>query len=396
VVVTTTDPPPICLSLPLLTGLANFPAGNLVVGIPSGVGMILPVSAAPATAETAPAVLPPAGKAAPLAMPTAVLPDLTCGTEKSGPVQNTLLKNLSPVPPGAAANLAAGLNPVSEKAATVAEANAVPPNLAAPTGLNSVPLPAGIDAPGKNDLNSLVVPERVAENAGTGVATTVLPMKNSPNLNKVAGLDVKILPVGETEDAPENNLPPTLLVTPVRTADNPGVDLNSTFSNGSAPVADNATVLNTVDLPSLADARLRALDRAHDMMSLHSMRLVESQGDALSVVIKPAVGTELSLELKQRAGGVEAHATLTRGDHQFLSQHWPELQQRLELRGIKLAPLSAEAGFSAADNGGFQRQQTAHEDAAQQASAFAEFASLGQAGGATARLAVHDGWESWA
>jgi hypothetical protein len=161
-------------------------------------------------------------------------------------------------------------------------------------------------------------------------------------------------------------------------------------------VADGATVLNAVDLPSLADARLRALDRAHDMMSLHSMRLVESQSDSLSVVIKPAVGTELSLELKQRNGGVEAQATLTRGDHQFLSQHWPGLQQRLELRGIKLAPLGAEAGFSAGDNGGFQRQPAARDDAAQQASAFAEFASLGDVGGATARLAVHDGWESWA
>jgi hypothetical protein len=221
-------------------------------------------------------------------------------------------------------------------------------------------------------------------------------MKNSQNLNKVAGLDVKVLPVGETEASPENNLPPNLLLTPVRAADNQGADLNSAFSNGNAPVAENAPVLNAVDLPSLAEARLRALDRAHDMMALHSMRLVESNSDSLSVVIKPAVGTELSLELKQRNGGVEAQATLTRGDHQFLSQHWPELQQRLELRGIKLAPLGGEANFPAGDNGNFQRQQAAREDAAQQASAFAEFASLGNVGGATARLAVHDGWESWA
>jgi hypothetical protein len=139
---------------------------------------------------------------------------------------------------------------------------------------------------------------------------------------------------------------------------------------------------------------MRAVERTHDMMALHSMRLVESKSDSLSVVIKPAVGTELSLELRQRDGGVEAQATLTRGDHQFLNQHWPELQQRLELRGIKLSPLGGETNFSANDNGNFQRQQAANEEMAQQASAFAEFASIG---GATARLApVHDGWESWA
>ena len=98
---------------------------------------------------------------------------------------------------------------------------------------------------------------------------------------------------------------------------------------------------------------MRAVERTHDMMALHAMRLVESNSDSLSVVIKPAVGTELSLELRQRNGGVEAQATLTRGDHQFLSQHWPELQQRLEQRGIKLAPLGGETDFSANDNGQF-------------------------------------------
>jgi hypothetical protein len=80
-----------------------------------------------------------------------------------------------------------------------------------------------------------------------------------------------------------------------------------------------------------------------------------------------------------------------------LSQHWPELQQRLEQRGIKLAPLGGEANFSTAGDGSFQQDQASREEAAQQASAFAEFASAGFAGGATARLAVaHDGWESWA
>jgi len=241
--------------------------------------------------------------------------------------------------------------------------------------------------------------EKAVENAGTGVANMASPMKNQLKATNVAGPDVKVLPVGENGDAAENNLPPQLLAPQVRAAENSGPDLNFATANGDnhAPVAESTPLLNVVDLPSLTDARMRALDRTHDMMTLQAMRLVESKSDVLSVVIKPSVGTELSLELHQQPGGVEARATLTRGDHQFLSQHWPELQQRLEQRGIKLAPLGGETNFSEADNGHFQQQQTAQEDAAQRASAFAEFATAGDVGGATARLAVvHDGWESWA
>lgn len=262
---------------------------------------------------------------------------------------------------------------------------------------DSKALPEPTVAGQKSELDHATAIENAAENAGTGVATMTSPMKNTKNTNKVAGPDVKVLPVGENGAGREKNLPSPLLVTPVR-ADNGGADLNFSFSSGNSQTAvvENAPTLNVLDLPSLADARMRAVERTHDMMALHAMRLVESKSDTLSVVIKPAVGTELSLELRQRNGGVEAQATLTRGDHQFLSQHWPELQQRMELRGIKLAPLGGGEGFSANDNRHFQQQQTSQEEAAQQASAFAEFASI-RSGGASARLAVvHDGWESWA
>lgn len=241
----------------------------------------------------------------------------------------------------------------------------------------------------------------VATAAGTGVATMVLQMKNQPKATNVAESNVKVLPVDDGADNQGNNLPPVNLVTPVRPAENRGSDLNFSFANGSSQpmAADNVAAATLVDLPSLTDARMRALERTQDMMALHATRLVESTSNSLSVVIKPAVGVELSLELSQRSGVVEAHATLTRGDHQFLSQHWPDLQQRLEQRGIKLAPLGDDASFTAGDQRQFQQSQSSEEEAAQRASAFAEFAALGSAaaGGASARLAaIHDGWESWA
>jgi hypothetical protein len=225
-------------------------------------------------------------------------------------------------------------------------------------------------------------------------------MKNQPKATKVAGSEVKVLPVDADADNPGNNLPSHWLVTPVRSPENRNSDLNFSFanSNNQSTAADNTTATRMVDLPSLSDAHVRTLDRTHDMMVLHATRLVESTSSTLSVVIKPAVGMELSLELRQRSEGVEAQATVTRGDAQFLSQHWPELQQRLEQRGIKLAPLDTNAGLSADDQRQSQQPQNPEEEAALRASAFAEFASLGAAnGGASARLAViHDGWESWA
>src|ERR1035441_3421408 len=429
---------PVFVSLPLIARSRSLsgPAGGL--SLPWKLDAVNHVSSA--TSQTATTgkitseVLPTAGNVMPVASPQAAVKpsgfELAVKVEKNEvepvknePETNLPLKNLSPVTPAVepagSAELAAVLEknipgtPTTQiarvnltalmpetKNVSAVELAAMPGQTkAAETNGDSVPLVDANAADSNINSGPEAAVERATENAGTGVAMTDSPMKNPQKTNKVAGPDVKVLPGGETGVAREKNLPLQLLVTPVRAADNRGTDLNFTFSNGSGqpPVADKTPVLNVLDLPSLADARVRAVERTQDMMALHSMRLVESKSDSLSVVIKPAVGTELSLELRQRAGGVEAQATLTRGDHQFLSQHWPELQQRLEQRGIKLAPLGGEANFSANDNGNFSRHQASREDAAQQAAAFAEFASIGRAGGATARLApVHGGWESWA
>ena len=69
----------------------------------------------------------------------------------------------------------------------------------------------------------------------------------------------------------------------------------------------------------------------------------KSDAESLSVVIRPGAGTELSLELRQRNGAVEAHAILQRGDFQMLNQHWPELQAQLECTGKVELPDLLEA-----------------------------------------------------
>jgi len=240
--------------------------------------------------------------------------------------------------------------------------------------------------------------EPAATNDGTGVAIVDLPMKNTQKANKVAGLAGKVLPGDAALPATAKVLPNSALGAPVRATDNSSTDSNFIQPMPAAVATVDFSTAPAAAVPAFMEARLRNLERTHDMVALHAVRLVESQTDTLSVVIKPGAGTELSLQLRQRDGGVEAHAVLQRGDFQLMNQHWPELQQRLEQRGIKLAPLGSETNFSTDNGSSFkQHQQASQEAEAQKASAFAEFALAGRALGATARLAVGvSGWESWA
>lgn len=372
-----TEPLPVFLSLPIAVcfamdaGPATQPATTTTTNTSASENILDAVTALGAKA----------GGAA-----TAALDLKSAGVSQAGDAEklpaekNALLKTLT---------TATDAQPVTEPETKSALPAAVTDNKesAATTTIDSIS--------GKDKL-ARTAASNAAEKGGMGVALTDSPMKKSENTNKVAGLDVKVLPGSATELAREKNLPPHLVISPTNATENRPGD-----GNVNLPVASQATVetkggINVVDLPSLADARMRTLERTQDMVTLHSMRLVESKSDSLQVTIKPAVGTELSLELRERNGTIEAHATLQRGDFPLMNQHWAELQQKLEQRGIKLAPLDGEANFLANDNGN-ARQQAAQEEAASHASAFAEFATAGNWGGASARLATdYDGWESWA
>jgi hypothetical protein len=108
--------------------------------------------------------------------------------------------------------------------------------------------------------------------------------------------------------------------------------------------------------PAGIDSHARMVDRTHDMVAVHATRLVNAGLDSLQVVIKPGAGMQLSLELRQHGNSVEAQAVLQQGDFNRLNEHWPELQQRLEQRGIRLAPLTGENTASSGDTSNFNHQ----------------------------------------
>ena len=275
----------------------------------------------------------------------------------------------------------------------------LPLNLADPAAAPQTDLPSPLTVRGKLDLSQPPVVTVAAVNTGTGVASTVPEMKNSDKVDFFAGLTGQKLP----EAGPARSVAAALSSLPEFPAHASG-KFSSEFAapfagagTGSSSVssAEATTQMNVLALPSLTEARLNTVERAHDLVSLHALRLVETRADAMSVVLKPGAGTELSLELRQRNGVIEASAVLAQGDYQLLNQHWADLQARLELRGIKLGPLGGEAGFNSGGGNFSQQRSPARDEETESAAAFAEFAAL--AGGASARrMPALRGWESWA
>lgn len=166
--------------------------------------------------------------------------------------------------------------------------------------------------------------------------------------------------------------------------------------------AVRSAAVNSPDLASLTDDhRVSSLERTHDLVTLHALRLREANSDSMQVVIKPGGGLELSLELRRHEGGIEARASMQAGDFNHLNRHWLDLQQRLEARGIRLAPLTCADQFLNSNPGHSQQQPgRAFQDAAPVPQKFSAFNLNHSSASPTpvppaARISGR-GWESWA
>jgi len=132
-------------------------------------------------------------------------------------------------------------------------------------------------------------------------------------------------------------------------------------------------------------------------MSLHAFRLRDSGADSLQVMIKPGAGLQISLQLQMRDGGVEMKATLHRGDYDLLSRNWQQLQQQLEPRGVRLAPLVFGSPTGSSEESFNQKTGNRPEDQdPEPAGALAGLALAGALKPVTPRTKSARGWETWA
>jgi len=237
---------------------------------------------------------------------------------------------------------------------------------------------------------------------GTSAAKQDMTMKKAEKTPKVAGSAEQDLPgitaLGGEETPKGQKLSTKEAVHDSEKLETAAVEMPLRILTPSESPTPTVTAAAPASSPTLDP---RVLERTHDIVALHAMRVGEYTADSLHVVVKPGAGIQLSLELRQSARGIEVRASLHKGDFEQLNQHWPDLQQRLEARGVRLASLTTSENFSSTSHQQFQqsKQQFPNQDPLY-AGAFAEFALAGSMNEApaarAARATAYRGWETWA
>jgi hypothetical protein len=212
-------------------------------------------------------------------------------------------------------------------------------------------------------------------------------MKSAEKTNKIASVSGKNLPGNAAFVARENNLPVRTDQTAVNSQGLPAQDGSDSIASLTTSQASNPVAAGLVS---------QTMERMHELVALHAMRLTSTGTSTLHVVIKPDTGTQLSLELRQRGNGVEAQAVLQQGDFGHLNQHWAQLQQHLEQRGIRLAPLGGENNFTGNGSGTFQDKPGRRSTEMDAAGSFPETVLAALPGVSNTQPAARRGWETWA
>jgi hypothetical protein len=244
-----------------------------------------------------------------------------------------------------------------------------------------------------------LMPDSAKSDDGTGVAQQDITVKMATkmtNFSEATGQKLPVAPVpmpATGENLPRKAAWSSRTFTPVAAI---GAEISATAA------AVKTASPETLDLSQPAPAGTPLLERTQGMMTLQAVRLRESGTDELRVVIKPDTGTQLSLNLRQRDGVVEVQAVLDRGNFDQLSRHWPELQQQLEARGVRVAPLSSAENNFGGGSEGFRQPTPPH---GQPAGDDAELAKMPvklvpglptATATASASTSLARNWETWA
>lgn len=240
---------------------------------------------------------------------------------------------------------------------------------------------------GERDHGDEKHPETSKKSDGISVAKLLSPMKKGIQSNEITEHDEQILP-GALDEASRD-----LAARPARLAGLPEWNLSlATVSQPEPQRPDTAAI--SFMLPALSSpASILGLERTQEMISAHALRLKQSEDGSLQVVIRPADGLQLSLDVRRVAGGIEVRAELNQGDHNFLSRHWADLQQHLESQGIRLGALIGDQTSGQA--GEWSQRQPGTADDLSKTTPLPIRAAKSNPG--PVRLAgTRAGWEFWA
>jgi len=247
------------------------------------------------------------------------------------------------------------------------------------------------------------IPDSLKLNDGTPVAQQDMSMKMSAKKTSFTEATKQKFPSTVASAAGGNvsgHLDHADEPAPLKNSSDPVLAISTGMPpNAAAAKTVSQEALNTDQSVSIGTP---ALERTREMLALEVVRLHENGADELRLVIKPDAGTQLSLNLQQRNDGVEVRAILDRGNFDLLNRHWPELQQQLEARGVRVAPLSCAEHFFGGGSEGFRQPttpngQTAGDDAEQVEAPAVLVSGLPTATAtASASVTLALNWETWA
>src|SRR3569833_484472 len=268
--------------------------------------------------------------------------------------------------------------------------------------------PAEPTLPGDSDPALNPIPEaktgvdpKVAsskDSHGTPAAKHDMTMKKAEKMQKVAGPAEQDLPgntASGSEELPKGQKVSEKAASHGEKIDSTPIELPTRVS--TSVEAPSVTITSATATPS-ANMDTRVLERTHDIVALHAMRLTDTGAESLHVVVKPGAGIQISLELRQRARGIEVSASLHKGDYAQLNQHWPDLQQRLEARGVRVSSLPPSENYTGTGQQIHQSKQQTTQQETQQADANTENTLAGSVTEASAaraaRASAYRGWET--
>jgi hypothetical protein len=254
-------------------------------------------------------------------------------------------------------------------------------------GLVSGPSGQASKMPDSSDNTAAPLP---SDPNGISIAKQVIAMKQAEKTNNLAGQTEKVLPGGIISATKAN---------PSSYFSANSEQLTAAAAANSSP-GDGSSVVSTLPMDAVAgsvtaDMRTRMLERTQEMMTVNAARLSDSGNSSMQVVIKPDAGTRLSLELRQQGGNVHVQAVLQQGDFGHLNQQWSDLQQRLGLKGIQLAPLMDQGSFAnSTGSETFQNKQNQTAEGVPEVSLVD--APAGMFTPEATPAPAHRGWETWA
>ena len=247
---------------------------------------------------------------------------------------------------------------------------------------------------------------------GTGGALSSQRMKSEAEKNEIAGPAAQKVPTASLKEALSSKAANDLVA-----------ESDSDHSGHKQDSIDSALVMNwpakasegNVDMgkgtgaAQFVDHSATQAERVGQLVNQQVVMIRQSGANDLAVSLKLDPHTELTLQLTNHNGQIEASVRWERGAVAGLENHWKDLQESLARQNVQLLPLEnkalprmpashseSDSAFASPFNQSPQNPQRQSRDAQRDLPPVATVKPVHVTNKATTRTVSRQGWESWA